>query len=152
MSNILFAWEFGGGLGHVGPVRAIGGELVRRGHHVALAALVVDLRQRGMLDETIVVCSGEFGRTPVVNRTAGRDHWSRAMSYLLAGGGFQEGLVYGETDSRGFDPVADSCSPDDLAATLLSQLGFPPEHKVQTMSGRPVALFENGDVIDRIVA
>jgi hypothetical protein len=117
----------------------------------ALAGLIVDLRQRGMLDETIVVCGGEFGRTPVVNKAAGRDHWSRAMTYLLAGGGFQAGLVYGATDERGFDPVSGACSPDDLAATILAQLGFPPQHKVYSTSGRPIAMFENGAVIEDLV-
>ncbi|WP_425396491.1 DUF1501 domain-containing protein [Aeoliella sp.] len=118
----------------------------------ALAALIVDLRQRGMLDETLVVCGGEFGRTPHVNRSAGRDHWARAMSYLLAGGGLKSGVVHGSTDAHGLDPVSDACSPDDLAATLLSQFGFPPEYTLHTTSGRPVRLFEHGQVIDGIVA
>lgn len=117
----------------------------------ALATLVVDLRQRGMLDETLVVCGGEFGRTPQVNRSAGRDHWSRAMSYLLAGGGMKAGFVHGSTDTHGFDPISDACSPDDLAATLLSQFGFPPEFTLHTASGRPVKLFEHGQVIEGIV-
>lgn len=117
----------------------------------ALAGLILDLQQRGMLDETIVVCGGEFGRTPVINNMAGRDHWSRAISYMLAGGDFQPGLVYGATDHRGFDPVVGACSPDDLSATILSQLGFPAQHKISTTSGRPIAMFESGKVIDKIL-
>lgn len=117
----------------------------------ALAGLIVDLQQRGMLDETLVVCGGEFGRTPEINKDSGRDHWSRAMSYLLAGGGFQSGLVYGATDARGFDPTRNACSPDDLSATILAQLGFGPQHKVYTTSGRPIAMFEHGQILQEIV-
>src|SRR5690606_20592384 len=81
----------------------------------ALAALVIDLDQRGLLEETIVVCGGEFGRTPAVNRTAGRDHWSRAIATLMAGGGLKAGAVHGATDARGEEVTEGAISPDDLA-------------------------------------
>ncbi len=114
----------------------------------ALAGLVIDLDQRGLLDETLVVWGGEFGRTPLVTRTAGRDHWSRAIATLLAGGGLKGGCVHGATDPHGEEVTDGACTPDDLAATLLSQLGFPPDYKVTTTAGRPVELFERGRVID----
>jgi hypothetical protein len=117
----------------------------------ALAALVVDLDQRGMLDETLVVCGGEFGRTPVVNANAGRDHWSRAMTFLLAGGGLKRGHVHGATDPRGEDPTDGACTPDDLGATLLSLLGFPAAHPVHTTAGRPVELFKHGTPIEGMI-
>ena len=95
----------------------------------AISTLVRDLESRGLLDETIVVCAGEFGRTPRVNTTAGRDHWARSMAVLLAGGGFPGGAVYGSTDDRGTAPARDACSPDDLAATISGGWGSAPGTK-----------------------
>jgi hypothetical protein len=109
-----------------------------------LAALIADLNDRGRLDDTIVYCTGEFGRTPAVNPSSGRDHWARAMTSLVAGGEFRRGFAYGATDAEGIEPVADSCSPDDLSATIFQQLGFPPSHAITTRSGRPVAIFKKG--------
>ena len=109
-----------------------------------LAALLTDLDDRGRLEETIVYCTGEFGRTPAVNPASGRDHWARAMTSLVAGGGFGRGFAYGATDFEGAEPATDPCSPDDLSATILNQLGFPPSHAVVTRSGRPVPIFKKG--------
>jgi Protein of unknown function (DUF1501) len=92
----------------------------------ALCALIRDLRCRGLLEETLIVCAGEFGRTPRVNGTAGRDHWPRAMTVLRAGGGIPGGSVYGATDAHGMAPFLDACSPDDLAATVFRRLGSGP--------------------------
>jgi hypothetical protein len=113
-----------------------------------LSALVRDLESRGLLAETIVVCAGEFGRTPRVNGNAGRDHWSRSMAVLLAGGGIPGGTVHGATDAVGAGPSRDACSPDDLAATLFRRLGFDPRHEVPTDAGRPVALFREGRCLE----
>jgi hypothetical protein len=113
----------------------------------ALSALVRDLGSRGLLDETVVVCAGEFGRTPRVNAAAGRDHWARSMSVLLAGGGLPGGAVYGATDARGSAPSRDACSPDDLSATLFERLGFGPRHEVPTAGGRPVSIFREGKTL-----
>jgi hypothetical protein len=110
----------------------------------ALSALIRDLDSRGLLDETIVVCSGEFGRTPRINGSAGRDHWPRSMAALLAGGGFPGGSVYGSTDAHGMAPAADPCSPDDLGATIFQRLGFGPHHEVPAASGRPISIFREG--------
>jgi hypothetical protein len=118
----------------------------------ALAGLIIDLDKRGMLEETLVVCGGEFGRTPIVNANAGRDHWSRSMTVFAAGGGLKRGCVYGSTDSRGCDPHEDACSPDDWAATLLAQFGFPAHHPLHTTSGRPVKLFKEGATLVDVVA
>jgi uncharacterized protein (DUF1501 family) len=117
-----------------------------------LAALLTDLDQRGLLQETIVYCTGEFGRTPGVNSAAGRDHWARSMTALLAGAGFRAGSVFGATDEEGGEPTADACSPDDLSATIFHQLGFSPEQQVLHRSGRPVALFRDGHVISGLVS
>jgi hypothetical protein len=114
----------------------------------ALAALIRDLSARGLLDETIVLCAGEFGRTPRVNGQAGRDHWARSMSVFLAGGGIPGGTVVGATDERGIAPSRDACSPDDLAATVFKRLGFPSRHEVRSASGRPIAIFREGRCLE----
>jgi uncharacterized protein (DUF1501 family) len=116
----------------------------------ALAALVGDLDQRGMLDETIVCCCGEFGRTPQINGTAGRDHWSRAMTVLVAGGGFKAGHVHGATDERGVDPIDGVMSPADLAATLLHALGVDPSAIIHTPSGRTMPIIRDGTVVETL--
>jgi uncharacterized protein (DUF1501 family) len=103
------------------------------------------------LNETIIYCTGEFGRTPTVNAASGRDHWARAMTSLLAGGGFHRGLAYGATDTEGAEPTTDRCSPDDLSATILQQLGFGPSQPILTRSGRPVAIFKRGHPIDALL-
>jgi len=117
-----------------------------------LAALLSDLQERGLLSETIVYCTGEFGRTPTVNTTAGRDHWARSMTALLAGGGIQAGFVHGSTDEEGREPLEQACSPDDLSATIFAQLGFSPEHHVENRNSRPVPLFKFGQVVRSICA
>jgi hypothetical protein len=108
------------------------------------ATLIGDLESRGLLEETIVVCVGEFGRTPRVNGGAGRDHWARTMAALLAGGGLPAGLAYGATDARGMAPKSDPCSPDDLAATIFTRLGISPRHELMTPGGRPIPIFREG--------
>jgi hypothetical protein len=116
-----------------------------------LSALVADLDQRGLLPETIVYCTGEFGRTPGVNSAAGRDHWARSMTALLAGGGIQPG-VYGATDPLGHEPSKDSCTPDDVSATIFHQLGISPTFQIQNRASRPFQLFRNGRVLSGFVS
>jgi hypothetical protein len=112
-----------------------------------LSALLQDLDDRGLLDRTIVYCAGEFGRTPKINKGAGRDHWARSMAVVLAGGGFRRGYAHGSTDARGMAPVAEPCTPDDVAATICHRLGIDPHQELQTPSGRPVQLFREGRVL-----
>jgi hypothetical protein len=116
-----------------------------------LAALLGDLDERGLLQETIVYCTGEFGRTPVVNDAEGRDHWARTMTALVAGGAVHRGIAYGATDDEGYEPRDRACSPDDLSATIFHQLGFPPGRQVVTRGGRPVPLFRNGHVLESLI-
>ncbi len=108
------------------------------------AALLADLEERGLLDQTLVVLMGEFGRTPKINPNAGRDHHSRANSVLMAGAGMPRGHVVGRTDSRGDSPADRPVTPADLAATLYTALGIDPNHQFETPDGRPVRLVENG--------
>lgn len=118
----------------------------------ALAALIVDLDCRGMLDETIVCCCGEFGRTPQINGTAGRDHWSSAMSLLVAGGGFKAGFVHGATDKFGNAVIEGAMSPADLAATFLWRLGIDPAAITRTPSGRTMPIIRDGIVVSELFA
>jgi hypothetical protein len=131
---------------HAGNFAALRNDLLPRLDR-ALSALIRDLQARGLLEETIVVCAGEFGRTPLVNGGGGRDHWSRSMAVLLAGGGFPGGTAYGATDAHGMAPAADPCSPDDLAATIFQRLGFGPRHEVPAAGGRPISLSLEGKVL-----
>ncbi|MEX2140535.1 MAG: DUF1501 domain-containing protein [Pirellulales bacterium] len=116
----------------------------------ALSALIGDLDERGLMQETIVYCAGEFGRTPFVNGQAGRDHWARVMSVLLAGGSLPRGYVHGETDERGMEPTAERCSPADINATLLSLLGVRADATFMTSSGRPLTVFGDGVPIEKL--
>jgi hypothetical protein len=117
-----------------------------------LTALITDLDRRGLLDRTIVYCAGEFGRTPRINGTAGRDHWARSMAVLLAGGGLRKGYAHGTTDHQGMAPATEPCSPDDVSATIFQRLGLDPQHEVMTSSGRPMAIFREGKVIESLLA
>jgi hypothetical protein len=119
---------------------------------LTLSALIEDLSQRGMLEQTVVYCAGEFGRTPKINKNAGRDHWARSMAVLLAGGGFRGGYGHGTTDAQGMAPATDPVTPDDLSATLFHLLGIDPHRELQTPTGRPVQLFREGRVVEKLLA
>ncbi|HEY7308712.1 MAG TPA: DUF1501 domain-containing protein [Gemmataceae bacterium] len=117
-----------------------------------LSALVGDLSDRGMLDSSIVYCAGEFGRTPKINKNAGRDHWARSMAVALAGGGFKRGYAHGTTDTQGMAPASEPCTPDDLAATIFHCLGIDPHRELTTATGRPIQLFREGRVVEKLLA
>lgn len=115
------------------------------------SALLDDLRQRGLLEETLVVCCGEMGRTPAfLNRgnEDGRDHWSYCFPAILAGGGIKDGLVYGKSDRHAAYPLEKPVSPEDLTATIFHALGINPHVPLLNKRGQPVALVNNGHVID----
>jgi hypothetical protein len=106
----------------------------------ALTALLDDLHQRGLLDETMVVWFGEFGRTPKINKNAGRDHWGFCQSALIAGAGVRGGQVYGSSDGSAAYAAELPVSPDDLAATIFESLGVNTEQEMQDPVGRPQPL------------
>ncbi len=116
----------------------------------AYAALLADLDERGLLDETLVVWIGEFGHTPRFNKNAGRDHWGHAFSVALAGGGIRGGVVHGETDQHAAFPLADTVRPKDILATVFHCLGYHPETVIQDPFGRPLPI-SRGQVIRAIV-
>lgn len=124
-----------------------------------MAALLKDLRQRGLLEETLVVLGGEFGRTPFrEGRTAsgnilGRDHFPDCYSMVVAGGGIRGGTMYGESDELGFTPAVNKVSVHDLQATLLHQLGFNHERLTYRFQGRDYRLTDvEGEVIRGIIS
>lgn len=106
----------------------------------ALSALIDDLQDRSMLDETLIVVMGEFGRTPKLNTRGGRDHWPRVFSVALAGGGIRGGQAYGTSDAVGESPRDNPVTPADLAATLYSLLGVAPNLTLHTQDGRPIRI------------
>ena len=117
----------------------------------AIPALLRDLENRGRLESTLIVMMGEFGRTPRVNKDAGRDHWGPANTILLAGGGIRHGVVVGATNPRGEHPDGDSHGPEDLAATMFHLLGIDGEQEFYTPEGRPVKIVNDGRVVRELV-
>ena len=106
----------------------------------SFAALITDLASRGLLEETLVIAMGEFGRTPKINGNAGRDHWPNCYSIILAGGGVRGGITYGSSDKFGAYPDSDAVSPGDLAATLFWRFGLDPAQDIVDLTGRPYTL------------
>jgi uncharacterized protein (DUF1501 family) len=117
----------------------------------AYSALINDLDQRGMLNNTLVIMMGEMGRTPVVNGQAGRDHWSMAQSILWSGGGVRAGQVIGATDRRASAPTTEPVSVEDVLHTMLRQMGVDPTRVYHTPLGRPVPIVDGGRVIPGLV-
>jgi hypothetical protein len=116
-----------------------------------VAALVTDLGQRGMLDSTLVIALGEFGRTPQVNKDGGRDHWSNAMSVLFAGGGTPGGQAVGATDVKGYAAVERVLSPENFAATVYAKLGIDPGKILYNSQGRPTHLVSDPTPIKELM-
>ncbi len=114
------------------------------------AALITDLEQRGLLDETLVVAIGEMGRTPLANGNWGRSHWSTLFPALLAGGGIRGGTLYGGSDKDAAYPIDNPTSPGDLAATIYTTLGIDHEMRVLDAQSRPTLLIEEGSPVTDI--
>lgn len=110
----------------------------------ALAALLTDLDERGMLNETLVVAMGEMGRTPQANATWGRQHWSTLFPAVLAGGGIRGGTVYGSSDKDAAFATDPPVSPEDMAATIYDALGINPQMRIDDPLGRPVSIVHEG--------
>lgn len=118
----------------------------------ALSALISDLDERGMLDNTLVMLSTEFGRTARLNKDNGRDHWPKAFSVLMAGGGIKGGMVHGRTDARGAEPDMDPVGPENVAATMYSLMGIDSSRELMSPGNRPIEIVKGGQVIDSILA
>jgi Protein of unknown function (DUF1501) len=115
-----------------------------------LSALLNDLNERGMLDETLVVAMGEFGRTPKINKEVGRDHWAPAASLLFAGAGIKAGSVVGATDKQGAYVTKRPVSPADVAFTVFDSLGIDPRKQLVAPDGRPMEILDQGEVVKEL--
>jgi len=119
---------------------------------VAIATLLDDLSQRGLLGETLVIVSSEFGRTPKINPDAGRDHWPKVFSTMLAGGGIKGGMIYGSSDATSSEPEDSPVSPEDLATTMYQLLGIVADKELMAPGDRPVEIVDGGKVIEGLLA
>jgi hypothetical protein len=115
---------------------------------LALSALLSDLEERGLLDETLIYWTGDFGRTPKVNKTAGRDHWPPCGTVLMAGGGIQGGREYGSSDASGAYPHDDPVTPGDITATVFHALGVDPRTVIHDQLNRPMPISEGRPIAE----
>jgi hypothetical protein len=117
-----------------------------------LAALIRDLDQAGLLKSTLIMVSSEFGRTPKINPTAGRDHWPKVFSVMLAGGGIKGGLIYGSSNATASEPEQDPVEPGDLATTIYHQLGIVADKELMAPGDRPIEIIDGGKLIKELIA
>ncbi|MEK6263104.1 MAG: DUF1501 domain-containing protein [Planctomycetota bacterium] len=140
----FFEWDLHGTVG--GP--GIEGTKTKGPHlDMALSSLILDLKQRGLLNRVLVQVFGEFGRTPNINTTAGRDHWGNVFTALFAGGGLRHGQVIGSSDAKGALPLDRPLGPSDLLATMYRFLGISTDISPTDFSGRPIPLLPGGEPI-----
>lgn len=116
------------------------------------ATLIADLDERGLLDETLVMVSSEFGRTPKINADAGRDHWSKVFSVALAGGGIKRGAVVGSSGATATEPEETPIMPEDLSATVFHQLGIAGQKELMAPGDRPIEIVDGGRVREELLA
>jgi hypothetical protein len=119
---------------------------------VAFASLIRDLERRGLLDSTLVMVSSEFGRTPKINGTAGRDHWPKVFSVVLAGGGITKGAIYGTSDATATEPEKDPLTVEDLATTVYKQLGINADKELMAPGDRPIEICDGGKIVKELIA
>lgn len=117
-----------------------------------LSVLLNDLDSRGLLDSTLVMVSSEFGRTPKINSDAGRDHWPKVFSVMLAGGGIKRGFVYGASDPTASEPDLDPVSPENLATTMYHLLGIVADKELMAPGDRPIEIVDGGKVLKDLLA
>jgi uncharacterized protein (DUF1501 family) len=118
----------------------------------AFAALISDLDERGMLDETLVMITSEFSRTPKINSSAGRDHWPKVLSVVMAGGGMKRGYIHGTSDPTGSEPDEDPVSVPDWAATVYSLIGIDPSRRLLGPGNRPMPINYDGRILKDALA
>jgi hypothetical protein len=118
----------------------------------AFATLITDLERQGMLDETLVMVSSEFGRTPKINANAGRDHYPKVFSTVLAGGGVKKGFIYGSSNSTASEPEENPVGPEDLFTTVYHCLGIVADKELMAPGDRPIEIVDGGKVIKELLA
>lgn len=149
--NPLNPWDNHGGTAAFGAVT--GYEMLKSEYLLpsldrSYSALIEDLTQRGLLEDTLVVAMGEFGRTPKINKTGGRDHWGACQSVAVAGGGIKRGYVHGASDEQAAFPTEAPVRPEDLLSTIYYAFGIRPETEIRDMEGRPHAVSYGAPVLD----
>ena len=112
----------------------------------SVSALLEDLSQSGLLDETLVIVTGEFGRTPKINKDAGRDHWAPVNTMMFAGAGIRGGSVVGASDRFGAEPISDRQTPKNFAATIYETLGIPRDGAWTDVDGRPHEIYQGNPI------
>jgi hypothetical protein len=117
----------------------------------AFAGLIADLEQRGLLDSTLVMVTSEFGRSPKINENAGRDHWARVYSQVLAGGGITRGQIYGASNATASEPDRDAVTVEDFLATVYHQLGVDSSDRLLAPGGRPIDIVRDGKVVAGLI-
>ena len=115
------------------------------------AALIEDLDQRGLLDSTLVCLASEFGRTPKINGTAGRDHWPKVFSVVMAGGGIKNGMTYGTSNATASEPDENAVTVEDWAATIYSRIGIVADKELMAPGDRPIEIVDGGKVIQDLI-
>ena len=146
----LVSLTYGGWDMHAGIAKGIEGQVPK--FDQAFAALITDLERRGMLDKTLVMVSSEFGRTPKINRDAGRDHWPKVFSVAFAGGGFKKGYIHGASDPTGSEPADDPLTVENMAATVYRCLGINAERRLMAPGSRPIDIVRDGHVVKELLA
>ncbi len=146
----LVSLTFGGWDHHSNIAGAMNGQMPK--FDQAFAALIRDLDRRGMLDKTLVMVSSEFGRTPKINKDAGRDHWPRVFSVAFAGGGFKKGYVHGSSDPTGGEPDTDALTVENMAATVYRCLGINSDKRLMAAGNRPIDIVRGGVVVPELLA
>jgi hypothetical protein len=118
----------------------------------AFSALIRDLDRTGLLNRTVVMVSSEFGRTPKINKDAGRDHWPKVFSVVLAGGGIKRGAIYGQSNATASEPERDPLGPEDLATTVYHLLGIVADKELMAPGNRPIEIVDGGKVVKDLLA
>ena len=118
----------------------------------AYATLISDLESRGLLDSTLVVVASEFGRTPKINQTSGRDHWPKVFSSLMAGGGIKKGQVYGKSNATASEPEEDALGVQDWATTIYKCLGITADKELMAPGARPIEIVDGGQAREGLLA
>jgi hypothetical protein len=118
----------------------------------AFTTLITDLDRQGLLDRTLVMVSSEFGRTPKINQTAGRDHWPKVFTVVLAGGGIKRGVIHGASNATASEPEKAPIGPEDLATTIYNRLGIVADKELMAPGNRPIEIVDGGKVVQDLLA
>jgi uncharacterized protein (DUF1501 family) len=146
----LVCLQYGGWDMHVGIANGMRQQMPA--FDQAFAALITDLEKTGLLSRTLVMVSSEFGRTPKINKDAGRDHWPKVFSVVLAGGGVKKGYIHGASNATATEPERDAIGPEDLATTVYHQLGIVADKELMAPGNRPIEIVDGGKVRTELLA